>query len=142
MWASLLGVLLGSAGTLAGQYLTIRHSSRIAKAERERLQREEWRAIIREFMEEAQRAEARCVHRYHHGSPPPDASNDQLWFLQKLVQITCPASIAKPALDYAWCLDRALWRGHDEEVGAVWDDLARAREPFLDAATGLLEYKV
>lgn len=142
VWASLLGVLLGSASTLAGQYLTIRHNSRVVKAERERVQRDEWRAAIREFLEEAQRAEARCVYRYQNGTPPPNATNDQLWLLQKLIQLSCPPEIARTSGDYTWRLDRILWEGHDAAVGDVWDDMWRAREPFLDAATTLLEYKI
>ena len=95
VWASPVGVFVGSDPSFVGQYLTLRHNSSAAKAKRLRMQRDEWRAPIREFLDEAQRAEARCVHRYHHGAPPDGASSDQLWLLQKCIEITCPFEIAK-----------------------------------------------
>lgn len=133
-------MLLGSAGTLLGQYLSVRTSDKQASIERISARRDEWRAIIREFMAEAQLAEERCEYRCHHGEPAADANNSTLWFLQKYVQITCPPAVSKAALDYAWRLDRILWGGYDtEKYENVWADITDHRDPFLREATKLLE---
>ncbi|GAA3689399.1 hypothetical protein GCM10022204_00100 [Microlunatus aurantiacus] len=143
VWASLLGVLLGSVATFLGQYLVVRHDSRRAREERALAQREEWRTAIREFMEEAQRAESRAVDRYHHGRPADDADNNQLWFLQKYLQITCPEEVSGAAETYAWRMDRILWEGFDKEkFENVWDDIEPVRRAFLHAATKALERPV
>lgn len=143
VWAPLIGVALGVTGTILGQYLSGRTSTKQARAQRLTARRDEWRSTIREFIEEAQHAESRCVYRYNHGHPETDANNDRLWFLQKYLKITCPPEVSRAAENYAWRLDRILWEGYNQqEYDNVWDDINDHREPFIEEATKLLKIPI
>ncbi len=133
---SLVGVLLGTAGTLVAQLLATRASS-----ERERIARlaelqAERKEAIREFLAHAQLVEHLAERRFQHGEFDPveaEPLTHQMWFLQRCIELVGSPELRKAAENYVLRLHdvvyRELPRGRD-----VWDHMAERREPFLDAA--------
>src|SRR4051812_21849492 len=86
----LVGVALGSLGVIAGQYINVRGSRQQWRLELEDKALAYRREVVREFLQEAQAVEFHDVKRYQDGRPPPGASTDQLWFLQKYLCLIIP----------------------------------------------------
>jgi hypothetical protein len=106
----LVGVALGTAGTLTGQYLAVGAERRRHKAELAAAARSEVKQAITEFLAVAQRAE-RVVDNAVDRSVATerdtvDSMLHELWLSKKLMELVCSHELSTAAHAYTSVLDR------------------------------------
>ncbi|TYK43824.1 hypothetical protein [Actinomadura decatromicini] len=130
----LAGVVLGSAGTLIGQYLSTRVEARRARFEQASAERSERKAALIEFLSAAQQVEL-CLDRLSMGERLDDSEMWQhlhaLWLAKKVPELVCSPPVAQAAHDYTSAL-HALLRGHTPAEGTP--PKRDLRFAFLEAA--------
>ncbi|MFI8849421.1 hypothetical protein [Streptomyces sp. 891-h] len=138
---ALIGVLLGTAGTLIGQYLVTRVETRRDRQQRADAERIERKEAISGFLAAAQRVEL-VLDRRDLGLPTPDDPADEklhdLWLAKKSVELACPHATAQAAHDYTKALHTRL-RNSEAHAGE-WVGIKReSRYAFMEAAREALE---
>ncbi|MFB4304891.1 hypothetical protein [Actinomadura sp. GTD37] len=130
----LAGVVLGSAGTLIGQYLSTRVEARRARFEQANAERSERKEALMEFLSAAQQVEL-CLDRLSMGQQLEDSEKWQrlhtLWLAKKVPELVCSPPVAQAAHDYTFAL-HALLRGQDTEEGTPAK--RELRFAFMEAA--------
>jgi hypothetical protein len=130
----LVGVALGSASTVVGQYLTTRVAVRRDERERTAAERTERKDAILGFLSAAQSVELQ-LDRIAGGRPRDDTEAwdhlHALWLAKKVPELVCSAALAQAAHDYTLAL-HGLLRGE----GPVEDSPAKRelRYAFMEAA--------
>ncbi|QXJ25834.1 hypothetical protein AGRA3207_007395 [Actinomadura graeca] len=132
---SLIGVTLGTSGTLIGQYLTTRTTKAQALAERRTALRAERKTAILEFMETAKQVERFIEQRVHSGERPEGSVEltNRMWFLQQCVDLVSTAPVRNTVTDYAEGLHSLLYQELPTERH-VWALMSEKRQPFVDSA--------
>ncbi|GII77450.1 hypothetical protein Sru01_24320 [Sphaerisporangium rufum] len=117
----LLGVLLGTCGTLLGQYLGTRMDSKRLAYEKRMAERAERKSAILSFLEAAQRVEMILDGQSESGvstvSPNTEEALHQLWLAKKGVELFCSPILAQNAHDYT----RALHVNLKRSAGVIID---------------------
>lgn len=100
---ALIGVLLGTAGTLVGQYLANRVEVQREQRHRADATRSERKEAISEYLRAVQRVEL-ILDRRKLGMPTLDDPEDEklhdLWLAKKGVELVCSTETAQAAHDY------------------------------------------
>ncbi|MGI8329948.1 hypothetical protein ACRYCC_08270 [Actinomadura scrupuli] len=134
----LAGVVLGSSGTLIGQYLSTRVDARREQHEHRVAERAERKQAIMDFLSAAQKVELLSDEADSGSSPDSTeirAHLHALWLAKKLPELVCSTEVAQAAHDYTLALHE-LVRGR-----AAPGDEPRKRElryAFMEAARGEL----
>lgn len=130
---ALLGVLLGTAGTLIGQHLATRVESRRDQQRRTDAERAERKEAILGFLAAAQQVEL-VLDRRSLGLPATDDPEDQqlhdLWLAKKAVELVCSHTAAQAAHDYTRALHDHLRNAASPERPAKRD----CRHAFIESA--------
>lgn len=130
----LAGVVLGSAGTLIGQYLSTRVEARRVRFEQAGAERSERKAALLEFLSAAQQVEL-CLDRLSMGEQVDDSEKwrllHALWLAKKVPELLCSPPVAQAAHDYTAAL-HALLRGQATGEGTPFK--RELRFAFLEAA--------
>ncbi len=99
----LIGVAMGTAGTLAGQYLAVRAESRRHADQRAAAARAERKEAIVGLLDAVQRVEQVVDHRMR-GGPSDETLVDErlhaMWLSKKLLELVCSPSLASVAHRY------------------------------------------
>ncbi|GHG80536.1 hypothetical protein [Streptomyces griseocarneus] len=134
---ALIGVLLGTVGTLVGQHLARRVEAQRDQQHRAAAKYAERKEAILGFLAAAQRVEL-VLDRRNRGLPTVDGPEDEklhaLWLAKKPVELTCSHEAAQAAHDYAKAL-------HEQMRGAVANGRTAKRErlhSFMEIARGEL----
>ncbi|MBB2748362.1 UNVERIFIED_ORG: hypothetical protein FHR35_008255 [Microbispora rosea subsp. rosea] len=113
----LLGVLLGTCGTLLGQYLGTRMDSKRLAYEKRIAEHAERKSAILSFLEAAQRVEMILDRQVECGvstvSSDTEEALHQLWLAKKSVELFCLPSLAQNAHNYTRALHISLRRPAD-----------------------------
>jgi hypothetical protein len=130
----LVGVALGTAGTLTGQYLATRGESRRHADQRAAEVRAECKEAIVGFLDAAQRVE-QVVDDRTHGRPSAEAELDDrlhaLWLAKKLLELVCGFDLASVAHKYTSTLHSLAWSTSIDEPSA---SQKKYRAEFMEAA--------
>jgi hypothetical protein len=132
----LVGVVLGSAGTFAGQYLATRETKKQADATAVAAARAERKEAILAFLDICQRVERAAEHRYQNDNKFVEGSPElthEMWFRQKCLELVAGSPVRSTAFQYADRLMAAAY-GRVPAGGAVWDFISEKRQPFMEAA--------
>jgi hypothetical protein len=127
----LVGVALGTAGTLTGQYLATRGEAQRHVERRTAEARAECKEAIVGFLGAAQRLE-QVVDDRRRGQPPPPSLDDllhELWLAKKVLELVCGHELASAAHRYTSGLHAAA-EGEEAPAGAP----KRERGDFMEAA--------
>jgi hypothetical protein len=131
----LVGVALGTIGTLTGQYLATRGDAQRQANERAMGLRAERKAAIAAFLDGAQRMEQVVDARRRgvaDGHPDVDDLLHSLWLNKKLLELVCGYDLARVAHRYTSTLTRLV---HAPEPTADLDLAQRtARGEFMETA--------
>jgi hypothetical protein len=130
----LVGVLLGAAGTVAGQYLATRSDARRDAARRASDSRLERKAAIVDFLAAVQRVEQYLDNRRHDRPTPPEPVDQQvhaLWLAKKVIELVCGFDLSKAAHRYTGTLANAV-RSPSKDAGLA--DQRATRADFMEAA--------
>ncbi|MFI6458693.1 hypothetical protein ACIBF6_45005 [Streptosporangium amethystogenes] len=126
----LLGVLLGTCGTLLGQYLATRVDSKRLEHDRLAAMRAERKAAILSFLDAAQRVELILDKQpvFNDRSDDNAAQEElhKLWLAKKTVELVCSPELAQCAQDYTSALHIML-RNPDQ----VADPAAKRETRYL-----------
>ncbi|MEV6152571.1 hypothetical protein AB0L53_19705 [Nonomuraea sp. NPDC052129] len=126
----LLGVLLGTCGTLLGQYLATRVDSKRLEHDRLAAMRAERKAAILSFLDAAQRIELildkQPVFKDRLDENTAQEDLHKLWLAKKSVELVCSPELAQCAHDYTSALHVTL-RNPDR----VADPAARRKTRYL-----------
>lgn len=144
----LVGVALGTAGTLLGQRFATRADARRDALQRADAQRGERKEAIISFLSAAERIETvRASAAYDHDRAADVDIADlthALWLAKKLIEIVCSAGLAQAAHDYTRELDRCTWRlkrnGWTGISAALTEREHELRVQFMEAARRELGY--
>lgn len=108
----LLGVLLGTGGTLLGQHLATRVDRRRLEHDQLVAVRAERKAAILSFLDAAQRIEMALDERTESKNSPSEVGVQenihQLWLAKKSVELVCSPELAQSAHDYTYALHVSL----------------------------------
>ncbi len=130
----LAGVVLGSAGTLVGQYLSTRVEARRTRFEQASAERSERKEALMEFLSAAQQVEM-CLDRRSMGERVDESEVWKrlhlLWLAKKVPELVCSPAVAQAAHDYTLALD-ALLRGRTVADGSP--PKRELRFAFMEAA--------
>jgi hypothetical protein len=130
----LAGVVLGSASTLIGQYLTTRVSVRRDQREQLAAERAERKEAMMGFLSSAQSVEA-LLDRYRDDLPlDNDEAHDALhalWLSKKACELVCSQALSQAAQDYTLTMQDLVLRGRTGEAPALKREL---RHAFMEAA--------
>jgi hypothetical protein len=133
----LVGVLLGTAGTLTGQYLATRGDTRRHAAALAAAARAERKQAIVDFLAAAQRVEQVIDNAAHRAQPTDDTAVDellhQLWLAKKLVELVCGHELASAAHDFTSTLEN-MARGNRADLADLSDRQRTARSEFMESA--------
>jgi hypothetical protein len=131
----LVGVALGTAGTLTGQYLATSVEHRRHRATLAAAVRDERKAAIAEFLSAAQSAEQVIDNAVHRSVTTDGGTVDgllhQLWLSKKIMELVCSHELSKAAHAYTKVLER-MARGTAGE--AEQDRQFSTRGDFMEAA--------
>lgn len=137
---ALVGVLLGTAGTLLGQHLAARVEIRRDQQQRADAERAERKEAILGFLAAAQSAEL-ILDRRDRGLPaaedPEDEKLHDLWLAKKAVELVCSHETAQAAHDYTDALHSHM-RNSSPQGGRSPVKRER-RYAFMEAARDALE---
>jgi hypothetical protein len=129
----LVGVALGTAGTLTGQYLATRGESRRHSDQRTAALRAERKEAIARFLDAVQRVEQEIDNR-RRGRPAEAEIGDlvhAMWLAKKLLELVSGADTANAAHFYAKALHGQLSGDRDDPSSAPERPL---RGEFMEAA--------
>jgi hypothetical protein len=130
----LVGVALGTVGTLTGQYLATRGESRRHADQRAAAARAERKETIIGFLDAAQRVE-QVVDDRTHGRSTADAALDDrlhaLWLAKKLLELVCSFGLASVAHKYTSTLHTLAWSSSTDKASASQKEY---RAEFMEAA--------
>lgn len=132
----LLGVALGTVGTLTGQYLATRGESRRHEDLRAAEARFERKTAIMGFLDSVQRVET-IVDRRRRSQAPTDDSVDTydllraLWLSKKVLELVCSVELATAAHGYTSTLDNLVWSSSLDELSG---EQKIHRAEFMEAA--------
>ncbi|MEV7046627.1 hypothetical protein [Amycolatopsis sp. NPDC051061] len=132
----LVGVLLGTLGSLATTHLGTRTTRKQAETQRRAALRIERKEAIRDFLEGAQRVEHLAERRYQTGERDNNEAElltHRMWYLQKCIELVGGHELRRAALDYAWHLGDAVYKELPTDRD-IWEFMTSYREPFLEAA--------
>ncbi|WP_432039925.1 hypothetical protein [Streptomyces cucumeris] len=136
---ALLGVFLGTVGTLIGQHLTTRVEVQRDHRQRADTERAERKDAILGFLTAAQRVEL-ILDRRKLGLPSPDDPDDEklhdLWLAQKSVELVCSWEVARLAHEFTTVLHTLIRTSPSDGRGA---GKRERRHAFMEAARGELE---
>ncbi|MGP3949589.1 hypothetical protein [Streptomyces sp. 7N604] len=136
---ALIGVLLGTAGTLVGQYLATRVEVQRDRRQRTDAERAERKEAILGFLAAAQRVEL-ILDRRELGLPtsedPADEKLHDLWLAKKAVELTCAHETAQAAHDYTTVLHTHMRNTVPSEQNPAKREY---RYAFMEAARNALE---
>lgn len=136
---ALIGVLLGTAGTLVGQHLANRVEVQRDHRHRADLARSERKEAISGYLKAVQRVEL-ILDRRKLGMPTLDDPEDEklhdLWLAKKAVELVCSTEAAQAAHDYTTVL-HALMRNESERGRSPVK--RERREAFMEVAREELE---
>ncbi|MBB4779053.1 hypothetical protein [Streptomyces rapamycinicus] len=136
---ALIGVFLGTAGTLVGQYLATRVEVQRDRQQRRDAERAERKEAISGFLAAAQRVEL-VLDRRGLGLPAPEDPADErlhdLWLAKKAVELTCSHETAQAAHDYTKTLHAHMRNAISPGQGATKRE---CRHAFMEAARDALE---
>ncbi|MFG2484971.1 hypothetical protein ACGFSI_19715 [Streptomyces virginiae] len=108
---ALVGVLLGTMGTLVGQHLATRVEVRRDQQRQGETERAERKEAILEFLAAAQGVEL-VLDRRSLGLPAADEPEDKilhaLWLAKKAVELVCSHEVAQAAHDYTEALHQII----------------------------------
>jgi len=129
----LVGVALGTLGTLTGQYLATRGAAHRHAEERAAAVRAERKAAIVGFLDKAQLVE-QLLDARDRGRAEPEAEAErrmhEVWLAKKLVELACGNDLASIAHRYTSILQQRVWKP-SEGQSAVQRD---RRADFMEAA--------
>ncbi|MGY0231339.1 hypothetical protein [Longispora urticae] len=132
----LIGVALGSAGTLVGQFLATRETKKQARANAAAALRAERKEAILAFLDIVQRVERVAERRYQNDNRFVEGSPDlthEMWYRQKCIDIVGSRELRGPAYELADRLMKATYGKMPKGV-EVWPYIGEKRDPFLKAA--------
>jgi hypothetical protein len=136
-WAAtispLVGVALGSASTLVGQYLTTRVAVRKDHRAQLAAERAERKEAILAFLSSAQSVES-LLDRRRNELPAGDEARDELhalWLSKKACELVCSGKLAQAAHDYTLAMQDLVLRGRPGEVSTSKREL---RYAFMETA--------
>jgi hypothetical protein len=137
--AAVLGALIVAVATVAPQLVASRNNFRQTREDRSENRRTELSNAIRDLLAEAQDLEHTVPRILHDGQRPPDASTDELWLRQKIIQVLSKnEGVRQTSLNYSYLLHEMIWitpvSDLQKKGEGVWGDLTAVRNPFLDAA--------
>ncbi|MFD8387529.1 hypothetical protein ACFV2X_55240 [Streptomyces sp. NPDC059679] len=136
---ALVGVLLGTTGTLVGQYLATRVEVQRDRQQRKDVERTERKEAISVFLAAAQRVEL-ILDRRKLGLPASDDPADErlhdLWLAKKAVELTCSHQTAQVVHDYTKALHAHMRDAVPTGQGATKRE---CRHAFMEAARDALE---
>ncbi|MEU5867248.1 hypothetical protein ABZ815_39165 [Nonomuraea sp. NPDC047529] len=108
----MLGVLLGTGGTLLGQYLATRVDNRRLEHDQLTTMRAERKAAILSFLDAAQRIElildSRSVSKNQSDEIAAHEDLHKLWLAKKTVELVCSSELAQCAHSYTQVLHVTL----------------------------------
>jgi hypothetical protein len=129
----LVGVALGTLGTLTGQYLATRGATRRHADELAAALRAERKSAIVGFLDKAQHVE-RLLDARDHGRVEPEAEAEsrmhEVWLAKKLVELACSNDLASIAHRYTSILNERVWRPSEGQSAVQRDH----RADFMEAA--------
>jgi len=129
----LVGVALGTVGTLTGQYLATRAEFRRHTDQRAAADRAERKEAIVAFLDAAQRVEQVVEDRIR-GRSPGDSVDDllhPLWLAKKLLELVCGFDLASVAHRYTSTLHTLAHAAAPDGPAAGWKEY---RAEFMEAA--------
>ncbi|MER7468228.1 hypothetical protein [Streptomyces sp. NPDC097981] len=131
---TLLGVLLGTMGTLVGQHLATRVEIRRDLQRRVETERAECKEAILIFLAAAQKVEL-VLDRRSLGLPTADEPEDQLlhalWLAEKAVELVCSHEVAQAARGYTEALHQIV---RDVAANGQVPTKRECRLAFVEAA--------
>lgn len=137
---ALVGVLLGTAGTLMGQHLAARVEIRRDQQQRADAERNERKEAILSFLAAAQRTEL-ILDRRDRGLPAPDDPEDEklhdLWLAKKAFELVCSHETDQAAHDYTDALHRHMRSAPSQSARSPAK--RERRYAFMEAARDALE---
>ena len=148
---SLLGVALGTTGSLVGSYLSTRTTKEQAETQQAAALRLERKEIILEYLKETQDVQAfiRSIW-YRRESLATDEEREasilshQMWFFQRKVHLVASKQLREACLAFTEKLDVCLFNndaGEQIPHGAnFWDFIDAEQDRFLDAASDELGF--
>jgi hypothetical protein len=129
----LVGVALGTLGTLTGQYLATRGAARRYADERAAALRAERKAAILSFLDKAQHVE-QLLDARDRGRAEPETEAEsrmhEVWLAKKVVELTCRNDTASIAHRYTSILNQRVWRPSEGQTAVQRDH----RAEFMEAA--------
>jgi hypothetical protein len=126
---TLLGAAIGSAGTIAAQYVTSRFVERSARQARADQVRSERRAAIEEFIEVYQEIERVLGD----GADRPSELIHRMWSLRNKLMLVASEDLHVAATDLANALGSTYWHGTTDGK-RPFEHLGDAWYRFLEAA--------
>jgi hypothetical protein len=130
----LAGVVLGSASTLVGQYLTARVAVQRDQRDQLTAERAERKEAILVFLSSAQSVEA-LLDRHRNDLPlDNDEARDELhalWLSKKACELVCSQWLAQAAHDYTLTMQDLVLRGRPGESSTLKRE---HRHAFMEAA--------
>lgn len=139
--AGLIGIVIGTAGTVFSQHRNTRASRDISQANNQLVLRADRRAAIFAFLEAAQAVDMIALRRHENQVFDSDeavrTAIHQLWYRQKCVEVICGAEVHERCVDYSFRLDKATYSLPDGSN--VWDFVKEPRDAFLRAAKSELD---
>ncbi|MEU0843202.1 hypothetical protein ABZ370_27490 [Streptomyces sp. NPDC005962] len=136
---ALIGVLLGTAGTLIGQHLANRVEVQRGHRHRADVARAERKEAISGFLKAVQRVEL-VLDRRKLGMPtlddPEDEKLHELWLAKKAVELVCSTEVSQAAHDYTTLLHTLMRTPDDRGRSPVKRE---RREVFMEVAREELE---
>ena len=131
----LIGVVVGAAGALSGQYLSSRVTKQQAEAAKQASIRAERKSTILALLEATQRVERDAEARYMTSKLPDDYPSHvhDMWFQNRCIMLVSKPELVEKCQDYVWCLHKAIYRELPEGVD-IWQFVKQCFDPFLAAA--------
>lgn len=146
-WASvsdtvlpLIGVALGTTGTLLGQLLATRVEARRELSKIAEGKRQERKAAIIDFLAAAQHAERIELKIITSEVVDDDQILDairDLWLAKKVIELTCSPEVAQTAHDYAWEINKNI---HAQSLEVTPHSERERRIAFIETARRQMGY--
>jgi hypothetical protein len=132
---SLVGVGLGTMGSIFVQYIGTRTSKEQVRAERYGALRAERKEAIREFLEAAQQVEQIAERRFQHGERPADhlIHTHRMKYLRQCIGLVGTPHLQSATNEYARRLLAATYEDLPEGAN-FWKYIRELKDPFMDAA--------
>jgi hypothetical protein len=127
--ATLLGTVIGTAGTILSQHVEGRSAERRERLLRTAERRTEMRTAIEGFLEVYQEMERATSDGHERSSELVH----RMWFLHNRLALIAPPGLTGPLGDFADRLNRAYWNG-TPDGRPVWEYLHETRSRFREAA--------